>query len=60
MNPIKFLGEVKSELAKVIWPSRMETVKYTITVIVFSLLVAVVLGAFDYGLLKLFEAILNR
>ena len=56
----KFFGEVKNELAKVIWPSRNETIRYALTVIVFSLLVAFVLGAFDYGLLKVFEALLNK
>ena len=56
----KFLGEVRNELAKVVWPTRAETLRYTVTVIVFSLIVALVLGAFDYGLLKLFEAILNK
>jgi preprotein translocase subunit SecE len=60
MNPIKFLGEVRIELAKVVWPTRAETVRYTITVIVFSIVVAVVLGAFDYGMLRIFQAILNR
>ncbi len=60
MHPLKFLGEVKTELGKVIWPSRRETVKYTITVIAFSLVVAFILGAADYLLLKLFEAIVNR
>ena len=56
----KFLGEVRNELAKVVWPTRAETLRYTVTVIVFSSIVALVLGAFDYGLLKLFEAILNK
>lgn len=60
MNPLQFLGEVKSELAKVVWPSKSETLRYTITVIVFSLAVALVLGAFDFLLLKLFESILSR
>jgi preprotein translocase subunit SecE len=60
MNPIRFLGEVKSELAKVVWPTRAEAIRYTLTVIVFSVLVALVLGAFDYGLLRLFQAIINR
>lgn len=55
----EFLGEVKNELAKVVWPSRSETVKYTVTVIIFSVIVSVILGAFDYGLLRLFEAIVK-
>ena len=57
---IDFLRQVKTELAKVVWPSRRDTLKYTLTVIVFSLVVAIVLGAFDYLLLKVFTAILAR
>ena len=55
----KFLGEVRNELAKVVWPTRAETIQYTLIVIVFSVVVAFVLGAFDYGLLKLFERLLE-
>ena len=57
---IQFFKDVKSELFKVVWPSRQDTIRYTITVIVFSLVVAGILGAADFGLLKLFEYILNR
>jgi preprotein translocase subunit SecE len=60
MNPFKFLNEVKNELLKVVWPSKQDTFKYTITVIVFSLIVAFILGAADYGLLKVFQTIVNR
>ena len=60
MNPFRFLGEVRSELAKVVWPTRAETLRYTLTVIIFSVAVAFVLGAFDLGLLKIFEKILTR
>lgn len=60
MNPIEFLGQVKTELTKVIWPSKSETLKYTVTVILFSLAVAFILGAADYGLLKLFEVLLVK
>ena len=56
----QFLTEVKTELAKVVWPTRQETVKYTVTVILFSLGVAAVLGAFDLGLTKILAALLTR
>ena len=55
----KFLAEVKSELAKVVWPSRSDTLRYTITVIVFSLVVAAILGAFDLLLLQIINAVLK-
>ena len=56
---IKFLNEVKTELAKVVWPTRSETINYTLTVIIFSVAIALILGAFDYGMLRLFEVILK-
>ncbi|MDE2311630.1 MAG: preprotein translocase subunit SecE [Patescibacteria group bacterium] len=56
----QFFSEVRTELSKVVWPTRAETVKYTLIVIVFSLIIAAILGAFDYGLLRLFEALISR
>jgi preprotein translocase SecE subunit len=55
-----FFKEVYGEMQKVVWPSRTQTIMYTIQVIVFSLSVAIILGAADYGLLLLFEKIVNK
>lgn len=60
MNPIKFLNEVKIELQKVVWPTAQDTIKYTVIVILFSLAVAMILGAADFGLLKIFEKIVSK
>ncbi len=60
MNIMGFLGEVKAELQKVIWPTRTETIKYTVTVILFSIGVALILGAADYGLFTLFSRIIQK
>lgn len=57
---LQFFRDVRGEMAKVVWPSRREAVRYTITVIIFSIILAVILGAADYGLLQGFEALLNR
>lgn len=57
---IGFFREVKAELWKVVWPSRSDVVRYTVTVIIFSLVVAAILGAADYGLLKGFQALINN
>ena len=59
-NPIQFLREAKSELGKVVWPTRREVLRITVAVVLFSLAFAVFLGAVDYGLTKLFEWILER
>lgn len=51
-----FLKEVQLEMKKVNWPTREETIKYTLMVIVVSLAVAMFLGGFDF----LFTTLLNR
>jgi preprotein translocase subunit SecE len=56
----QFFADVKNELSKVIWPTASETVKYTLTVILFSIGVAVILGAFDLGLTKLIAALVAK
>ena len=52
-NPLKFIKEVQTELKKVTWPTRAETIKLTGMVIVISLAVALFIGGMDTGLLKL-------
>ncbi len=44
--PVQFVREVRGELRKVVWPSRAETVNYSIVV----LITVVVLTAMIYGL----------
>lgn len=57
---VQFFKDVKSELFKVIWPTKKDTIRYTVTVIIFSIVVALILGAADYGLLRGFESILSK
>lgn len=44
---VSFLKDVKLELKKVNWPTRKETVKYTLIVIGASAAVAIFLGGLD-------------
>jgi preprotein translocase subunit SecE len=53
---VAFLNDVKIELARVSWPTRKQTIQYTLAVIVMSLVVAAFLGALD----AVFSFILNR
>ena len=57
---VEFILEVKSELSKVVWPSKKMTAYYTGVVVIVSLLIAVILGAADYGLFQLLELVINR
>jgi len=47
ISPKRFIGEVISELKKVTWPSRDETIKLTAVVIVLSVAVGAFIGALD-------------
>jgi preprotein translocase subunit SecE len=49
MNKItNFLKEAKEELAKVNWPTKQQTIDYTLAVIGISIAVAIFLGGLDY------------
>lgn len=48
MNKItEFLRDVKVELSRVSWPTKKQTVQYTVAVVVMSMVVALFLGAWD-------------
>lgn len=51
---VRFLREVRDELAKVVWPSRREVVIYTMVVI----LTVLVVGLFVFGLDVLFSRVI--
>lgn len=44
----QFLREAKAELLKVNWPSKSQTINYTLIVIGISIAVAIFLGGLDY------------
>jgi len=45
---INFLKEVRVEIKKVNWPTRQQTLKYTLIVVGSSLVVAAFLGSLDF------------
>ena len=51
-----FFKEVRLEMKKVNWPTRKETIRYTLIVIGVSVAAAVFLGGVDFA----FTTILNR
>ena len=50
-----FLKESRGELKKVNWPSREETIRFTIFVIVFSLALSALLGFLDFIFFNILE-----
>jgi preprotein translocase subunit SecE len=53
---VNFLKEVKAELKKVAWPTKQETIRYTLLVVGVSAGVAIFLGGLDF----LFSFLLNQ
>ena len=54
---IDFFKDVKSELAKVTFPSKNETIGTTTVVIVFTLIVSIFLAAVDIILVRLLRLV---
>jgi preprotein translocase subunit SecE len=52
---INFLKEVQIELKKVNWPTRQETIRYTLIVVTVSFVIAAFLGALDFVFTFLLE-----
>lgn len=48
MGLFKHLKETKDEFSHVNWPSRQQTITYTVIVLVVSLVIAYYLGLFDW------------
>jgi len=55
-----FLKEVRLEIKKVNWPTRKETIRYTLIVISVSLGTAIFLGGIDYILAVLREMLILK
>ncbi len=53
-----FLKEVKGELSKVSWPSRQQTLRFTLIVIGVSLVVAFFIGILDFIFTKIMSLII--
>lgn len=59
-SPVVFLKEVRTELAKVVWPTKKETIRLTAVVVGVSISVGLFLGTIDYLLTKIMEIILRK
>lgn len=57
---VKYLSEAKTELKKVTWPTRKETLNYTLIVIALCVGLALFLGAVDFGLTKALELVVSK
>jgi preprotein translocase subunit SecE len=58
-GPRQFVGEVKGELRKVVWPTKDEIVNYSVVVFVTIVVLTALIAGLDYltgeGVLRLFD-----
>lgn len=52
-SKFSFFVEVAGELRKVRWPTRQETLRLSILVLIICIVVGAILGALDYGFTRL-------
>jgi preprotein translocase subunit SecE len=60
MNLFTYFKSVRAELKEVAWPTRAQTVSFTIIVILLSVFFAVFLGGVDFGLKTALTHFLNK
>lgn len=56
LNPIAYIKEARVELGKVVWPTRGETIRLTVIVLVVSIFI----GSYIAGLDALFTKVAER
>jgi len=59
-NVFNYLKEVRQELSKVVWPDRVDVIKLTVIVFIFSALVALYVGGLDVLFTKLLESVVTN
>ena len=55
-NPLSYLKESRAEFNKVIWPTRQETLRLTVLVVIIS----IVIGAYIAGLDAIFATLVEK
>jgi preprotein translocase subunit SecE len=58
--PVRFIREVLAELKRVNWPTRQETIKLTVLVIIISVIVGIFIGGTDALFVKLTSVLYQR
>ncbi len=59
VNPGEFLRQVRAETAKVVWPSRAETIRTAIMVVIMTTLLGLFFFAVDSGFSAIVQALLG-
>ena len=60
LNPIAYVKESKNELKRIVWPTRKETLRFTVIVIIATVLVGAYIAGLDYIFAALAEKFIYR
>ena len=58
-NPLQFVQQTRSEMAKVVWPTRREVMLTTVMVFIMAALTAIFFGLIDLGIRAGLQAMLS-
>ncbi|HUS60492.1 MAG TPA: preprotein translocase subunit SecE [Nevskiaceae bacterium] len=58
-KPLIYLKEVKTEMQRVSWPTRQEAIRLTLIVVGVSVVVAALIGGFDFLFTKMMAVIIK-
>ena len=58
-NPLQFIQQVRSEVSKVVWPTRREVLLTTVMVFVMAALAAVIFAIVDLGIRSGLQTLLD-
>ena len=58
-NPARFIQQVRSEVSKVVWPTRREVLLTTVMVFIMSAIAALFFGLVDWGIRSGLQALLG-
>lgn len=58
-NPLEFLQQARSEIGKVVWPTRREVVLTTVMILILSAVAAVFFSLVDLGIRSGLQGILS-
>ena len=59
VSPGEFVNQVKAETAKVVWPSRRETVMTAIMVVIMTLMLGIFFFVVDWGFSRIVRFLLS-
>ena len=58
-NPVQFIQQVRTEVSKVVWPTRREVLLTTVMVLVMATVLAVFFSLVDFGIRTALESVLS-